>query len=69
MAKKVLSWVIHARRTLSTAKVQHALAVEPKKMVLNGDFILEVEMLGSVCAGLATVNAESNIIRLVHYTA
>lgn len=68
MAKKVLSWVIHARRTLSTAEVQHALAVEPRKTVLNGDFIPEVEMLSSICAGLVTVDAESNIIRLVHYT-
>ena len=68
LAKKVLSWVINTKRTLSTAELQHALAVEPRKRVLNTDFIPDVEIVGSVCAGLVTVDTQSDVVRLVHYT-
>ena len=66
LAKKVLSWVINTKRTLSTAELQHTLAVKPRKRVLNTDFIPDIEIVGSVCAGLVTVNTQSDIIRLVH---
>jgi hypothetical protein len=68
MAKSILSWLIYARRTLSTAELQHALAVKSRTKVLNRDFIHEIEMLGSLCAGLVTVDVQSNIVRVVHYT-
>ena len=68
LAKKVLSWVIHAKRTLSTAELQHALAVEPRKRVLNNDFIPGIEIVVSVCAGLVTLDIQSDVVRLVHFT-
>src|SRR5450755_3954476 len=36
---------------------------------LDEDFILEVEVLLSIYAGLVTIDEETDIIRLVHYTA
>ena len=68
LAKKVLSWVINTKRTLSTAELQHALAVEPRTRVLNTDFVPDIEIVGSVCAGLVTVDIQSDVVRLVHYT-
>jgi hypothetical protein len=68
LAKKGLSWVIHAERTLSTAELQHALAVEPRKRVLNKDFIPGIEIVVSVCAGLVTLDIQSDVVRLVHFT-
>jgi ankyrin repeat protein len=68
LAKKVLFWVIHAKRLLSTAELQHAVAVEPGKPKLNGKFIPNIEILCSICAGLVTVDTQSDVIRLVHYT-
>jgi hypothetical protein len=35
---------------------------------MNRDFLPEIEILGSVCAGLIAVDKKSDIIRLVHYT-
>jgi hypothetical protein len=35
---------------------------------LDRDFLPEIEILGSICAGLITVDEKSDIIRLVHYT-
>ena len=68
LAKKVLSWVINTKRTLSTAELQHTLAVKPRKRVLNTDFIPDIEIVGSVCAGLVTVDTQSDVVRLVHFT-
>src|ERR1700733_11071234 len=68
LARKVLSWVIHAKRALSTREVQHAVAVSSDMTKLDEDFIPDMEILDSVCAGLVTVDKDSDIIRLVHYT-
>ncbi|RYP05136.1 hypothetical protein DL764_004021 [Monosporascus ibericus] len=66
LAKRVLSWVICARRPLEKSELQHALAVENGKSKLDKDNIPQIMV--AVCAGLVTVDEESNIIRLVHYT-
>jgi hypothetical protein len=51
-----------------TKELCYALAIEPGDKSLNKDNIYEVEDIISVRAGLVTVDEESNIIRLVHYT-
>ncbi|KAJ5359300.1 uncharacterized protein N7496_011713 [Penicillium cataractarum] len=55
----------HFRRSL-TSELQHTLAVEPGRSKLDEDNIPQIMV--EVCAGLVTVDEESNIIRLVHYT-
>ncbi|KAL7962115.1 hypothetical protein V8C34DRAFT_311341 [Trichoderma compactum] len=68
LAIQVLSWITCAKRRLTTLELQHALAVEVGKSDLDEDNLPEIEDLVTVCAGLVTVDVESNIIRLVHYT-
>jgi Ankyrin repeats (3 copies)/Ankyrin repeat len=68
LARQVLSWVIHAKRPLSGPEIRHALGVRTGMSELDDDFLPELEDLVSVCAGLVTVDEESNIVRLVHYT-
>jgi hypothetical protein len=68
LAKEVLSWITCAKRPLTTSELQHALAVEVGESKLDEDNLPEVEDMVSVCAGLVTVDEESDIIRLVHYT-
>lgn len=67
-ARNVLSWITYAQRQPTTAELCHALAVEPGEEELDPDNIPNVEDIVSVCAGLVTVDEESDIIRLVHYT-
>src|ERR1700733_1672808 len=69
LAKQVLSWITCAKRPLTTSELQHALAVDPGDSELGEDNLPQVEDVRSVCAGLVTVDEESHIIRLVHYTA
>ncbi|KAL7910736.1 hypothetical protein GGI35DRAFT_478150 [Trichoderma velutinum] len=68
LAKKILSWLIYARRVLSIPELQHAVAVEPNTQRLDEEFIPDKEMLGSICAGLVTFDTESDAVRLAHYT-
>ncbi|KAM0461024.1 hypothetical protein ACHAO4_001823 [Trichoderma viride] len=68
LGKKTLAWITCAKRKLTTSELQHALAVEIGSTELDQDNLPDVEDMVSACAGLVTVDKESDIIRLVHYT-
>ncbi|KAL6819639.1 ankyrin repeat-containing domain protein [Trichoderma sp. SZMC 28015] len=68
LAWLVLSWITCATRPLATKELQHALAVEIGKAELDEENLVQIEEMVSVCAGLVTIDEESGIIRLVHYT-
>ncbi|KPM36223.1 hypothetical protein AK830_g10354 [Neonectria ditissima] len=68
LAKQALSWIVCARRAVSTTEFRHALAVEIGEPKFDDENMSAIEDIISVCAGLLTFDAESNIIRLVHYT-
>ena len=68
LAENVLSWITCAKRPLATSELQHALAVEVGEPEVDEENLPQIEDMVSVCAGLVTVDEESGIIRLVHYT-
>jgi hypothetical protein len=68
LARQVLLWITCARRPLTISELQHALAVEVGESELDRENLCQIEDMVSVCAGLVTVDEESRIIRLVHYT-
>ena len=68
LAKQVLSWISYAKRPLTVIELQHALAIVAEERELDEDALTDKELLLSVCAGIVTIEHESNIIRLVHYT-
>ncbi|RBA12730.1 hypothetical protein FPRO05_04180 [Fusarium proliferatum] len=68
LATQVLSWITCARRVLRTSELQHALAVEENDLELNKENIPQIDDMVSVCSGLITVDDNSGVIRLVHYT-
>ncbi|KAH0542764.1 hypothetical protein FGG08_002903 [Glutinoglossum americanum] len=51
-----------------TEQIRHALAVRADIVQLDEDFLPEIGVLGSICAGLIVVDINRDIIRLVHYT-
>ncbi|KAK0726051.1 ankyrin repeat-containing domain protein [Lasiosphaeris hirsuta] len=69
LAVRLLSWVIYAKRPLTRVEVQHALAVEPGDTAPDEEGMSEEDIVISICAGLVTVDRESSVVRLVHYTA
>ncbi|CZS86115.1 unnamed protein product [Fusarium graminearum] len=68
LAMKVLSWTTCAKRQLTTSELQHALATKTGKSKLDHGDLTHIGDIVSVCAGLVTIDEESGIIRLVHYT-
>lgn len=69
LAFKALLWISCAKRPLAPRELQHALAVANDTSALDDASITKAELIVSVCAGLVTIDKESNIICLVHYTA
>lgn len=67
-AKEVLCWISYATRSITPFELQHALAIEDYQLFLDQDNISDIEDLISVCAGLVTVDEQSGVVRLVHYT-
>lgn len=67
-ALTVLTWLCFARVTLSPLELQHALAIEPHTDVFDEDNVSNIESLISVCKGLVSVDQESEVVRLSHYT-
>ena len=68
LAKQALCWISFAQRPITTNELCHALAIEPGEGALDQDNMTDTRVIVSVCAGLVTVDKESSIIRLVHYT-
>ena len=68
LAERVLSWITCATRSLKTLELQHALAIELGERELDGENIPQIEQMVSVCSGLVTVDRESGVVRLIHYT-
>ena len=54
---------------MTIGELQYALAVEPNDPDMNEEALPGEDIMVPACAGLVTINQESNIIRLVHYTA
>jgi ankyrin repeat protein len=65
---KVLSWITCAKRPLTASELRCALAVKVGKSELDPGDLPQTRDMVSACAGLVTVEEESEIIRLVHYT-
>ena len=68
-ARRVLCWVVHARRHLTPAELQHALVVREGDSEVRKKYLPSIGEVISLCAGLVAFNQESNVVQLVHYTA
>jgi hypothetical protein len=69
LAKRALLWIVYAFRPLQIQEIQHALAVREEDTDVDDEALTPANYITSVCAGLVTIDEQSNIIRLVHYTA
>jgi hypothetical protein len=68
LAKQVLAWLTCAKRALSIIELQHALAVQVGEPEFDEANITGIEDMVPICAGLVTIDEQSNTIGLVHYT-
>ncbi|KAF5584277.1 AGC PKA kinase, partial [Fusarium subglutinans] len=68
LAERTLLWITCAKRPLTISELQHALAVELETRNIDDKNFSAAEDMVCACAGLVTIDEESKIIRLVHYT-
>ncbi|PVH69804.1 hypothetical protein DL98DRAFT_399223, partial [Cadophora sp. DSE1049] len=71
LAMRVLSWITHAIRPLKVGEIQHAIAAmnfEPDDTTLDEEGLTDEAELITVCGGIAVIDQNSRVIRLVHYT-
>ena len=68
LAMNVLMWISHAKKPLSVDQVRHVLALSDHLKQLDRDRLRSPKILVDVCAGMVNIEAESNNIRLTHYT-
>lgn len=68
LVRRVLFVITCGKRPLSTTKLQHSLGVKHQTSPLDADDLVQIQDMVSVCAGLVTVDNESNVIWLAHYT-
>jgi hypothetical protein len=74
LAKRAISFITYAQRPLTVDELCIAVSIDTDDDVLDVDVldiddIYKIEIVTSVCAGLVTVDEDSSIVRLVHYTA
>jgi ankyrin repeat protein len=67
-AEQVLSWICFAARPMTVDELRYALAVEVGDTQIDEEAVPDGNHLVSVCAGLVTIDNDSNVIRFVHYT-
>lgn len=68
LAKKTIGWVINAKRSLTIAELEHALAIELETSEFDETNVTDAEQLTSYCCGLVLVDEQTTEVKLVHYT-
>jgi hypothetical protein len=67
-SKRALIWIANAKRPLSVAELQEAIAIEPGTKTLDQDGLLDPDIFLSVCAGLVVINNADGSVQFIHYT-
>ena len=68
LAKSALSWISNALRPMYWDELRHALAIRRGDHSFNEEGLVDETLLISVSAGLITLDAQSETIRLAHFT-
>ncbi|KAL8785217.1 MAG: hypothetical protein Q9213_003486 [Squamulea squamosa] len=71
LAKNALLWAVLASNPLTVVELQHAIGTMSldNEIELDEEDLPDADILISVCAGIIIIDSESNVVRLVHYTA
>ncbi|KAH9484697.1 hypothetical protein JR316_0001596 [Psilocybe cubensis] len=68
-AKRAITWIMYARRPLTIAELEHALAMREEGSTFNDRDIPAQDTLITSSCGLIEIQPISQTVRLVHHTA
>ncbi|TFK21239.1 ankyrin [Coprinopsis marcescibilis] len=69
LAKRALTWLLNAVESIRMVDLQYALAADSETYEFDEELLVDADTLLSVCCGLVTLEPQSGLVRLVHYTA
>ncbi|KAH6901152.1 hypothetical protein BKA70DRAFT_1569200 [Coprinopsis sp. MPI-PUGE-AT-0042] len=69
LATNALAWVLYATICLTVNELRHAIATCPDTHKLDLVRLAPAETIFSACHGLMTLEGETGVVHLVHYTA
>ncbi|EAU90687.2 2-5A-dependent ribonuclease [Coprinopsis cinerea okayama7 len=69
LAMRTLLWIVFAKEPLSLKQIQWALAVHPETYKYDERRVPHQKTILSACCGLVDLHPETNVLRLVHFTA
>ncbi|EAU92058.2 hypothetical protein CC1G_06045 [Coprinopsis cinerea okayama7 len=69
MAKLALLWLVHAKGQLGVKDLRAALAINPETFRVEEDRVPKLESIISACSGLVEYHEQTDVIRLIHFTA
>ncbi|EFI28062.1 hypothetical protein CC1G_14088 [Coprinopsis cinerea okayama7 len=69
IAKTALLWLVHARDQFTLRDLQAALAVNPNTYSVELNRMPRKQSIISLCCGLVEHHPETDVVRLVHFTA
>ncbi len=68
-AQEAICWLTCSFRQLRVQELRHAIATKQGDKVMDEENLMNFDRLIRSCAGLVTVDQESQVVRLVHQTA
>ncbi|KAH6873709.1 hypothetical protein BKA70DRAFT_281891 [Coprinopsis sp. MPI-PUGE-AT-0042] len=69
LAKTALLWVLNSSRPMTIEELERAVATSPETYKFEPNRLAPGMTLMALCRGLVTLEEESGLVRLVHYTA
>ncbi|KAH6909763.1 hypothetical protein BKA70DRAFT_1425484 [Coprinopsis sp. MPI-PUGE-AT-0042] len=69
LARNALTWVLYATRSLTVQELREVVATCPDTHKFAPDRLVPESVLVGLCQGLVAVEEETQLVRLVHYTA
>lgn len=68
-ARLTISWLVQCLQPMSPRELHHAVTKpEHLERGLSASGLVKIDALVSFCAGLVTIDHESDVVRFVHYT-
>ncbi|KAH7024432.1 uncharacterized protein B0I36DRAFT_366377 [Microdochium trichocladiopsis] len=68
LAQSAIGWILQSQRALTPIELRHAVAIRPDVFKDPKGNVPTLKIILAVCLGLVTVDLETNVVRLVHYT-
>ncbi|KAL6412486.1 1-alkyl-2-acetylglycerophosphocholine esterase [Ilyonectria robusta] len=69
LAKRVLNWVVHAKRPLTMLELQHAIAIKLSSKSIDPESLESSKLILASCLGMISLSKVDGRVSIIHSTA